>query len=181
VDVKREHERRVMDSIENGLFKLKEITNLTSSTDASRAKPQTYADLMGDDKLIYEADIDAMNWILLGIPNDIYNFVDACQDAQAMWKRVQRLMQGNDLKDKLSTTMMLLARAITQHLWTPTDNRLHTSSNMRNQALQDGQVDIQGKSSGFDESSSRNARNKGRNSRNQGITARNAKNVQRNL
>nr|GFA61287.1 hypothetical protein [Tanacetum cinerariifolium] len=97
VDVKREHERRVMDSIENGLFKLKEITNLTSSTDASRAKPQTYADLMGDDKLIYEADIDAMNWILLGIPNDIYNFVDACQDAQAMWKRVQRLMQGNDL------------------------------------------------------------------------------------
>ncbi|GKA96796.1 hypothetical protein Tco_0818891, partial [Tanacetum coccineum] len=56
-------------------------------------------------------------------------------------------------KDTLSTAMMLLARAITQHFSTPTNNRLRTSSNTRNQA----------------------------NAGNQGIAAGNAENVQRNL
>ncbi|GKB78447.1 hypothetical protein Tco_0945342 [Tanacetum coccineum] len=74
-----------------------EITDPTSPTDAPRTKIQTVADLTGNDKLRYEADIDAMNWILLGIPNDIYNSVDACQNAKAMWNRVKRLMQGTDL------------------------------------------------------------------------------------
>ncbi|GJX75114.1 integrase, catalytic region, zinc finger, CCHC-type containing protein [Tanacetum coccineum] len=31
------------------------------------------------------------------IPNDIYNSVDACQNARAMWNLVKRLMQGTDL------------------------------------------------------------------------------------
>ncbi|GJU31241.1 hypothetical protein Tco_1174830 [Tanacetum coccineum] len=43
------------------------------------------------------ANIDAMNAILLGIPNDICNAVDACKTAQAMWARVKRLMQGTEL------------------------------------------------------------------------------------
>ncbi|GKA19267.1 integrase, catalytic region, zinc finger, CCHC-type containing protein [Tanacetum coccineum] len=33
-------------------------------------------------------------WILLSIPNDIYNSVDACTSAKDMWKRVKRLMRG---------------------------------------------------------------------------------------
>ncbi|GJR87543.1 integrase, catalytic region, zinc finger, CCHC-type containing protein [Tanacetum coccineum] len=42
--------------------------------------------------------------------------------------------------------MMLLARAITQCYSTPTNNRLCTSSNTRNQAvIQDGSIDIQSK------------------------------------
>ncbi|GJZ68473.1 hypothetical protein Tco_0631713 [Tanacetum coccineum] len=42
--------------------------------------------------------------------------------------------------------MMLLARAITQHFSTPTNNQLRTSSNTRNQAvIQDGKVDIHSK------------------------------------
>ncbi|GJT20750.1 hypothetical protein Tco_0890687 [Tanacetum coccineum] len=52
---------------------------------------------MGDDKLRFEADIDSMNLILLGIPNDIYNFVDAYKTAKAMWTHVRRLMQETDL------------------------------------------------------------------------------------
>nr|GEU96960.1 Gag-Pol polyprotein [Tanacetum cinerariifolium] len=35
-----------------------------------------------------------MNLILISIPNDIYNSVDACITAQAMWQRVERLMRG---------------------------------------------------------------------------------------
>ncbi|GJY07693.1 hypothetical protein Tco_0374747 [Tanacetum coccineum] len=93
---KKEQGIKVIDSIENGSFKLTEITDSTSLTDASKTRKQTYADLTGEE-LRYEADINAMNWILLGIPNDIYNSVDACQHAQQMWQRVYRLMQGIDL------------------------------------------------------------------------------------
>ncbi|GKD95068.1 reverse transcriptase domain-containing protein, partial [Tanacetum coccineum] len=33
-------------------------------------------------------------------PNDIYNSVDACEDAQGMWQHVKRLMQGTDLSQQ---------------------------------------------------------------------------------
>ncbi|GJY18977.1 ribonuclease H-like domain-containing protein [Tanacetum coccineum] len=79
-----------MESINKGPYKMREIIDPLSPIDAPRIKMKTYADLTGEDKLRYKADINAMKWILLGIPNDIYNSVDACQDAQAMWKRVQR-------------------------------------------------------------------------------------------
>ncbi|GKE01110.1 hypothetical protein Tco_1389093 [Tanacetum coccineum] len=48
----------------------------------------------GDALKQYEADIKAMNLILISIPNDIYNSVDACQSAKQMWDRVKRLMRG---------------------------------------------------------------------------------------
>ncbi|GJS53928.1 integrase, catalytic region, zinc finger, CCHC-type containing protein, partial [Tanacetum coccineum] len=50
-------------------------------------------DLRGDDLKHYEAEIEAMNLILISIPNDIYNSVDACTTAKAMWKRVKLLMR----------------------------------------------------------------------------------------
>ncbi|GJU17953.1 hypothetical protein Tco_1145919, partial [Tanacetum coccineum] len=31
------------------------------------------------------------------IPNDIYNSVDACKDAQTMWNKIKRLMQCTDI------------------------------------------------------------------------------------
>ncbi|GJZ28614.1 hypothetical protein Tco_0573261 [Tanacetum coccineum] len=39
-------------------------------------------------------DTMAMNLILIFIPNDIYNSVNACTTAKAMWKRVECLMRG---------------------------------------------------------------------------------------
>ncbi|GJV46977.1 hypothetical protein Tco_1437189 [Tanacetum coccineum] len=38
--------------------------------------------------------MEVMNMILLSIPNEIYNSVDACTSAKDMWKRVERLMRG---------------------------------------------------------------------------------------
>ncbi|GKE06022.1 retrovirus-related pol polyprotein from transposon TNT 1-94 [Tanacetum coccineum] len=71
----------------------------------------------------------------------------------------QGKIQGDAQEDKLSTAMMILARAITQHYFTSTNNRLRTSSNTRNQAvIQDGHVDIQSKNVGYAGNSSRNAR-----------------------
>ncbi|GJX28674.1 hypothetical protein Tco_0236753, partial [Tanacetum coccineum] len=55
---------------------------------------QKEEDLRGDELKYYKAEIEAMNLILISIPNDIYNSVDACTTAKAMWERVERLMQG---------------------------------------------------------------------------------------
>ncbi|GJX42291.1 integrase, catalytic region, zinc finger, CCHC-type containing protein [Tanacetum coccineum] len=54
---------------------------------------QKEEDLRGDDLKHYEAEFEAMNLILISIPNDIYNSVDACKTAKAMWQRVERLMR----------------------------------------------------------------------------------------
>ncbi|GJT84227.1 integrase, catalytic region, zinc finger, CCHC-type containing protein [Tanacetum coccineum] len=47
-----------------------------------------------DALLHYDAGMELMNLILLSIPNDIYNSVDACTSAKDMWKRVEPLMRG---------------------------------------------------------------------------------------
>nr|GEU63951.1 hypothetical protein [Tanacetum cinerariifolium] len=52
-------------------------------------------DLSGDDLKHYNAGIKAMNLILISIPNGIYNLVDACTTAKAIWKRAECLMQGS--------------------------------------------------------------------------------------
>ncbi|GJX26696.1 copia protein [Tanacetum coccineum] len=60
-------------------------------------RPETEDDLTRDDLKQYEADIEAMNLIIISIPNDIYNSVDSCQTAREMCLRVERLMQGTAL------------------------------------------------------------------------------------
>ncbi|GKA55277.1 hypothetical protein Tco_0754226 [Tanacetum coccineum] len=57
---------------------------------ASQFRRYIEDDLRGDELLYYEAKIEVMNLILISIPNDIYNSVDACTTAKAMWKRVER-------------------------------------------------------------------------------------------
>ncbi|GKE88393.1 hypothetical protein Tco_1565868, partial [Tanacetum coccineum] len=74
-------------------------------------------------------------------------------------KDYQRELQWDAQEDKLSTTMMLLARAITHKFSTPTNNRLHTSSNTRNQVvINNGRVEIQTKNGGYSGNGNRNAR-----------------------
>ncbi|GJZ61332.1 retrovirus-related pol polyprotein from transposon TNT 1-94 [Tanacetum coccineum] len=107
----------------------------------------------------YIADVRVMNYILQAIPNDIYNSVDACKNAKEMWERIKRRLQGDSQEDKLTTAMMLLARAISQKFSTPTNNRLRVSSNVRNQAVvQDGRVDIQTKNASYGGNANKNAR-----------------------
>nr|GFB14611.1 hypothetical protein [Tanacetum cinerariifolium] len=73
-------------------------------------------------------------------------------------------IQGNAQEDKIRTAMMLLVRAITQRYSTPTNNRLRTLSNTRNQAvIQDGRVDIQSKNVGYVGNGNRNIQRPNRN------------------
>nr|GFA17473.1 hypothetical protein [Tanacetum cinerariifolium] len=44
-----------------------------------------------------EADDQAIQTILLGLPKDIYAAVDSCESAQEIWLRVQQMMKGFDI------------------------------------------------------------------------------------
>ncbi|GJR67681.1 retrovirus-related pol polyprotein from transposon TNT 1-94 [Tanacetum coccineum] len=83
---KRENRKWLNKAIDEGLYEFKEFT--PSKTKPPRMK--TEKDLTGDDLKYYEAEIEAINLILISIPNDIYNSVDACTIAQTMWQRVER-------------------------------------------------------------------------------------------
>nr|GEY46540.1 hypothetical protein [Tanacetum cinerariifolium] len=44
-----------------------------------------------------ESDDQAIQTILLGLPEDIYAAVDSCETAQEIWLRVQQMMKGSDI------------------------------------------------------------------------------------
>nr|GFA96614.1 hypothetical protein [Tanacetum cinerariifolium] len=44
-----------------------------------------------------EADDQAIQTILLGLPEDIYAAVDSCETAQEIWLRVQQMMKGSNI------------------------------------------------------------------------------------
>nr|GEV15675.1 ribonuclease H-like domain-containing protein [Tanacetum cinerariifolium] len=44
-----------------------------------------------------KADDQAIQNILLGLPEDIYAVVDSCETAQKIWLRVQQMMKGSDV------------------------------------------------------------------------------------
>ncbi|GJV17184.1 hypothetical protein Tco_1362507 [Tanacetum coccineum] len=87
---KRENRKWLKKAIDEGLYEFKNYTPPDSKTPMM----QTEDVLIGDDLKHYEAEIEAMNLILISIPNEIYNSVDACTTTKAMWERVERLMRG---------------------------------------------------------------------------------------
>nr|GFA22849.1 hypothetical protein [Tanacetum cinerariifolium] len=71
-------------AIDEGPYVFKNYTPRDSQT----PRIQIENVLTGDDLKHNEAEIEAMNLILISIPNDIYNSVDACTPGKAMWERV---------------------------------------------------------------------------------------------
>nr|GFD42856.1 ribonuclease H-like domain-containing protein [Tanacetum cinerariifolium] len=47
--------------------------------------------------MVIEADDQAIQTILLGLPEDIYASVDSYETAQEIWLRVQQMMKGSDI------------------------------------------------------------------------------------
>ncbi|GJZ74477.1 retrovirus-related pol polyprotein from transposon TNT 1-94 [Tanacetum coccineum] len=86
---KRENRKCLNKAIGEGPYEFRTFT----PSDIEAPRMQKEEDLRGDDLKHYEAEIEAMNLILISILNDIYNSVDACKTAKAMWKRVERLMR----------------------------------------------------------------------------------------
>nr|GEY51417.1 hypothetical protein [Tanacetum cinerariifolium] len=87
---KRENIKWLNKAIDKGPYEFKEFT----PSENEPPRMQKEEDLKGDDLKHYEAEIEATNLILISIPIDIYNSMDACTYAQAMWQRVECLMRG---------------------------------------------------------------------------------------
>ncbi|GJX07876.1 hypothetical protein Tco_0195808 [Tanacetum coccineum] len=51
--------------------------------------------MTGSNKKQYFSSIGVMNYLLQGIPNDIYNSIDACKTGKQMWEQIRRLMHGS--------------------------------------------------------------------------------------
>ncbi|GJU58337.1 putative ribonuclease H-like domain-containing protein [Tanacetum coccineum] len=94
LDNKREEGELMRHSIDHGPYKRKEIPD---PTDDTKTILEPINKMSQQNKNQYYADIKVMNYILQGIPNDIYNSVDACKDAQTMWTGIKRLMQGTNI------------------------------------------------------------------------------------
>ncbi|GJT17319.1 hypothetical protein Tco_0876025 [Tanacetum coccineum] len=87
---KRENRKWLNKAINEGPYVFKNYTPIDSQTPMM----QTEEVLTRDDLKHYEAEIEAINLILFSIPNEIYNSMDACTTAKAIWERVERLMPG---------------------------------------------------------------------------------------
>ncbi|GJS81644.1 retrovirus-related pol polyprotein from transposon TNT 1-94 [Tanacetum coccineum] len=87
---KRDNRKLLLKALDEGPYEFKNFVPEGSTI----PRLQTAEDLEGDDLLLHDAEMEVMNMILLSIPNEIYNSVDACTSAKDMWKRVERLMRG---------------------------------------------------------------------------------------
>ncbi|GJX59015.1 hypothetical protein Tco_0290405 [Tanacetum coccineum] len=87
---KRDNRKWLLKALDEGPYEFKNF--ILEGLTIPRLK--TVEDLEGDDLLLHDTEMEVMNMILLSIPNEIYNSVDACTSAKDMWKRVERLMRG---------------------------------------------------------------------------------------
>ncbi|GJR93010.1 retrovirus-related pol polyprotein from transposon TNT 1-94 [Tanacetum coccineum] len=60
-------------------------------------RPRVYSDLSPKDKERYNADIQATNIILQGLPKDIYTLINHYTDAKDIWDNVKMLLEGSEL------------------------------------------------------------------------------------
>ncbi|GJX46431.1 hypothetical protein Tco_0271621 [Tanacetum coccineum] len=126
IDQKRETRKFLRYSIDEGPYQMKDI----QATDTRLGRPQTEDDLTSYEKLVNDsrAKRAAKTHDPLALVANTYARDEVCDDQEY----------------SITTALMLLARAITQHYSTPTNKSLHTSSNTRNQAVvQADRVNIQ--------------------------------------
>ncbi|GKE28973.1 hypothetical protein Tco_1444357 [Tanacetum coccineum] len=70
---KRDNRKWLLKALDEGPYEFKDFVPEGSTI----PRLQTTEDLEGDDLLLHDAEMEVMNMILLSIPNEIYNSVDA--------------------------------------------------------------------------------------------------------
>nr|GEW65448.1 retrovirus-related Pol polyprotein from transposon TNT 1-94 [Tanacetum cinerariifolium] len=99
----RPNGKMIVDSIENGPYVRRMITN-TGEPDHPVPVPesfheQTDEELTENDIKRMDADDQAIQTILLGLPEDVYDAVDSCEIAKEIWERVRQMMKGSDIEE----------------------------------------------------------------------------------
>ncbi|GKG18866.1 hypothetical protein Tco_0375965, partial [Tanacetum coccineum] len=60
-------------------------------------RARVYSDLSPEDKDRYNADIQATNILLQGLPKDIYTIINHYTEAKYIWDNVKMLLEGSEL------------------------------------------------------------------------------------
>ncbi|GJU84238.1 hypothetical protein Tco_1291784, partial [Tanacetum coccineum] len=92
LDNKQEEGERIRHSIKVGSYKQKMIQNPDKLDYPTTTIIEPPRKMTESSKKQYFSDIKVMEFLLQGIPNDIYNFVDACKTTKQMWEWIRRLM-----------------------------------------------------------------------------------------
>ncbi|GJT15811.1 hypothetical protein Tco_0874517 [Tanacetum coccineum] len=72
----KEHGKKLYDSVINGPFKYGTLAVLKTPTTPATIKDRTYDELTDTEKIREACDIKAINIVLQGLPQDIYNMVN---------------------------------------------------------------------------------------------------------
>nr|GEW52430.1 hypothetical protein [Tanacetum cinerariifolium] len=104
LDKKKQEGELIRYSIKKGPYKRKDIPDPNNELTTILEPPSKMSQ---HNKNHYFADIRVMNYIIQGIPNDIYNSVDACLYAKQMWDRIKRLMQDSEISQQERHSMLM--------------------------------------------------------------------------
>nr|GEZ88771.1 hypothetical protein [Tanacetum cinerariifolium] len=94
----------IVDSIENGPYVRRMIATL-GEPDLPVPVPESLHE-QTDEELTktgikrMDADDQAIQTILLGLPEDVYAAVDSYETAKEIWERVRQMMKGSDIEEQ---------------------------------------------------------------------------------
>nr|GEY36603.1 hypothetical protein [Tanacetum cinerariifolium] len=100
----RPNGRMIVDSIENGPY-VRRMIAIPGELDLpvlvlESLHEQTDEELTETDIKRMDADDQAIQTILLGLPEDIYATVDSCETAKEIWERVRQMIKGSDIGEQ---------------------------------------------------------------------------------
>nr|GEX84625.1 hypothetical protein [Tanacetum cinerariifolium] len=100
----RPNDKMIVDSIENGPY-VRRMIATPGEPDLPIPVPesfheQTDEELTENDIKQMDADDQAIQTILLGLPEDVYAAVDSCERAKEICERVRKMIKGSDIEEQ---------------------------------------------------------------------------------
>nr|GEV45812.1 integrase, catalytic region, zinc finger, CCHC-type, peptidase aspartic, catalytic [Tanacetum cinerariifolium] len=100
----RPNGKMIVDSIENGPY-IRRMIATPEEPDLPVQVPETFheqtdEELTKNDIKRMDADDQAIQTILLGLPKDVYAAVDSCETVKEIWERVRQMMKGLDIEEQ---------------------------------------------------------------------------------
>nr|GEW43252.1 retrovirus-related Pol polyprotein from transposon TNT 1-94 [Tanacetum cinerariifolium] len=100
----RPNGKMIVDSIENGPY-VRRMIATPGEPDLPVLVPESFheqidEELTETDIKRMDADDQAIQIILLGLPEDVYAAVDSCETAKEIWERVRQMMKGSDIGEQ---------------------------------------------------------------------------------
>nr|GEU91281.1 retrovirus-related Pol polyprotein from transposon TNT 1-94 [Tanacetum cinerariifolium] len=98
----KENGVNILKSIDEGPYRMGTVREtLAESTEGAPQfgpeRPRVYSDLTPEEKDWYNADIQATNILLQGLPKDIFTLINHYTDVKDIWDNVKMILEGSEL------------------------------------------------------------------------------------